>query len=381
MTSPIKIFIAAGESSGDIHAAGLLKELQKLNDNLLVSGLGGENLKSLGADLLYRVRDLAALGFWEVAGKIGFYLKVKKDCVKHFRENRPDLVILVDYPGMNLKLAKAAHKLNIPVVYFILPQVWAWKEKRVRALKKYCDMLISILPFEKDFFAKHDTQVEYVGHPLLDLIPLSDPLSNPKEAVDLAPEEKLVVLMPGSRTQEIEKNLPVMLDALKLVRLRHNDIKAIIIKAPDIDTDAYKKYLDDDYKSYISLQHKDKYRIIEASDAALVASGTATLETAICRTPGIVVYRISTLTYLLARMFVKVKQIALANLVAGEVVFPELIQHNANPRRIAADLENLLTDVHRRMQIKEFLARIRGELEPHGAYRNAAGLISDKFLR
>ncbi|HEQ99414.1 MAG TPA: lipid-A-disaccharide synthase [candidate division Zixibacteria bacterium] len=379
MTTQKRIFISAGESSGDFHAAGLVRELLNLNTDLQIEGLGGDNLSKLGVKLLYHTRDLAAMGFWEVIKKLSFFMDVRNDCHKLLMDKKPDLVILVDYPGFNLRLARDAYRLGIPVVYFILPQVWAWKPNRIESLNKYCQMLISILPFEKDFFARYNTEVEYVGHPFTDTIPDEADVSGIRKQLNLAETDKLICLLPGSREQELERNLPPMIEALTILKQKFKNLKGVIIKAENLEIDLYSKKIGKAV-DYIEITESEKYSYIKASDSVMVASGTATLETAICGTPGVVVYKTSPLTYFLAKRLVKIDTIALANIVAGERVFPELIQKDAAPERIANEIDKILSDQNHYNDIRNRLSNIREKLEPKGSYARAAKLIYDKFL-
>ena len=374
------ILISAGETSGDIHGAGLVAELKKKCGGYDFVGLGGEQLKSEGVQLFYHCRDLAALGFLEVAARIKFFIGVKNEITRYLTENRPDLVVLVDYPGLNLKIAEEAHKLNIPVVYFIMPQVWAWKPKRVIALKNYCRLLISILPFEVDFFKKHDTKIEYVGHPLIDVIPPPRTRKEVRFFLELPNDMRLLALLPGSRQQEIERNLPVMVNTFRKLTKRFENLDGVIIKAPDLDRKLYQKTAGE-LPPNLEITDQHKYEYIQASNCALVASGTATLETALCLTPAVVMYRTTFLTYLLARMFIKIDSIALANLVAQEKVFPELVQFRARSKSIAYELRKYLEDPDYNELVRSKLSNVRDRLKPKGAYARAADLIRDRVLR
>ena len=378
MTSTKRIFFSAGEQSGDMHSAGLIAEMLKLYPELQMSGLGGDNMRELGVDLLYHCRDLAAMGFWEVARKIGFFMKVKRDCVELFKNNRPDLVVLTDYPGLNLKLAAECHKLKIPVAYFILPQVWAWKAKRALLLKKYCDLLLSILPFEAEFFKKYETEVEYVGHPLIDRIPENPDIGLLKERLGI--KNKSVCLLPGSRMQELTKNLKPMIEAVDLLRRDMPELAVFVIKASDLGDDSYREILGVNFDKVQVVKEK-KYDYLQACDCALVASGTATLETALCGTPAAVMYRTSAVTYELARRLIKLNYISLANIIAGREVFPELIQHDASPLKMADVAKSFLTDTERNNTTRAQLNKLRIKLQPSGAYRRTAGLIHERLLR
>ena len=378
MTNKKRIFFSAGEQSGDMHTAGLITELLKLYPDLRMSGLGGDGMRELGVDLLYHCRDLAALGFWEVARKIGFFMRVKRECVEQFKNNRPDLVVLTDYPGLNLKLASECHKLGIPVAYFVMPQVWAWKAKRALLLKKYCNLLLSILPFEAEFFGQFEAEVEYVGHPLIDKIPENPDVSRLREQLGI--KNKSVCLLPGSRLQELNKNLQPMIEAVELMRADIPNLTVFLIKASDLDDANYRAILGDKFDKF-ELVRQDKYDYIRAVDCALVASGTATLETALCGTPAVVMYRTSAVTYELARRLIKLDHIALANIVAGREVFPELIQHEATPAKLAEIARSLLTDTEKNGATRAELNKLRIKLQPSGAYTRAAKLICDRLLR
>ena len=373
------IFISAGETSGDIHASGLIYKLLQLSPFLKISGLGGDNLQDLGTDILYHSRDLAAMGFWEVAKNIRFFMKVKRDCHAFFKTAKPDLVILVDYPGLNLNLAKAAFKLGIPVVYFIMPQVWAWKPRRIYKLKKYCAKLLSILPFEEDFFRKHNTEIDYIGHPMIDLISTTESKNDLRERLGIPPEYRVITILPGSRQQVLKKNLPVMTEALKILRSRYDNLMAAIIKAPDLELSMYSNMIAENWDDLL-VTAENKYELMKVADAVMVASGTATLETALCLTPGVVIYRTSPLTHFLARKLIKIENIALANLVAGETVFPELIQHDATPENIAAEISRYLNNVSYAEDVREKITRIRSKLEPYCAYARGAEIICNDFL-
>lgn len=374
------ILISAGETSGDIHGAGLVAELKKKCGGYDFVGLGGERLKNEGVQLFYHCRDLAALGFLEVAARLKFFIGVKNEITRYLTENRPDLVILVDYPGLNLKIAEEAHKLNIPVVYFILPQVWAWKPKRVYALKKYCQLLVSILPFEVDFFEEHDTKIDYVGHPLIDVIPPPRTRKEVRFFLELPNDRRLLTLLPGSRQQEIERNLPTMVKSFRKLTRKFDDLDGVIIKAPDLDRNLYLNTAGK-LPPNLDITDQHKYEFLQASDCALVASGTATLETALCLTPAVVMYRTTMLTYLLARMFIKIDSIALANLVAQDKVFPELVQFRARPGSIAYELRKYLEDPGYNELVRSRLSNVRDRLKPKGAYARAADLIRNKVLR
>lgn len=393
------LFIIAGEASGDMHAAHLVKEIQKLNPHVTFSGLGGQAMKNAGVNIYEDLTKMALVGFWEVLKHYSEIKKIFDLILEKASLHKPDAVILVDYPGFNLRLAKKLKALKIHVIYYISPQVWAWKKNRVFTIKKYVDKMLVLFDFEKDFYAKYGMDVSFVGHPLIDqTVP-----TRTKEKVlaeqGLQDYKLTIGLLPGSRTNEVNSLLPVMLKASHLLLKKYPSIQFLIVKAPTIDKQLITEHVthflmryedsmdkqearvqkqkDSDYekiKTYfpLSIIENDNYNGIHASDVCIVASGTATLETAILQKPMVVIYKTAFLTWLLAKIFVRIKNIALVNVVAQKRVVPECVQFEANPQRIAKEMAAIFTDELRIANIKSNLHKVKQSLSAGGASRRAA---------
>jgi len=365
MGKPV-IFISAGDPSGDNAVSHLITALKKITPDIEFFGLGGPRLKELGQTQLAPSNDLAVLGFWEVARRYFFFRKLFYRCVDEIKNRRPAFVLLVDYPGFNLRLAKKIKPLGIPVIYYISPQIWAWGKGRIKQINRLVNLMLYILPFEASLYDENEVESEFVGHYLLDDIP-DDYIKSP------LPGNNQIALLPGSRPQEIDRMLRPMLEAVRLLREKH-DIKAVIAGVKDCYD--YEKVLRD-YGDGVDLSYDDSRRIIRYSQLVLTSSGTATLETGIIGRPMVVVYKTGFITYHIARNLVKLDMIGLVNLVQGEKVVPELIQGEANPRNMAAALEKYLTDVAYTGRVKLKLDRTPDILGGPGASRRTAEIISE----
>jgi len=342
-----KLFVLAGEVSGDLHAAGVISELLKARPDVKVFGIGGQKLHTLGAELLYDTAQMSIMGFLDVLKHAGFLRRVIRNLKDAVRREKPDAAFLVDYPGMNLLMARFFHELGIPVIYYISPQVWAWKEGRVKAISRYIDRMLVIFDFEVDFFRRHQINAEFVGHPVIE--ELAEIALPSKEhflkSHRLGPDRPLIGLLPGSRRQEIAHILPEMLAAARLLGHKYQAV-FLLGRAPHLDADAYSilsEYSD------LRFVNCSAYEVMQYSDLALVTSGTATLESLCFGLPMVVVYRTGMLNYLIGRWLVKLKNISLANIVAkglgsGERAVPELIQHDANGPEIFRQAGMILDD-------------------------------------
>lgn len=327
------IFISAGDPSGD-NAIARSVEVLKKNHNLKLAGLGGRKLKTLGQEQLAHPEDLAVIGFWEVAKRYFFFRKLFKQSVEYIKTNKPDLIVLVDYPGFNLRLAKAIKKFNIPIVYYISPQVWAWGKGRVEQIKKLIDLMIPILPFEHEFFREHEVKCLYVGHYLLEDIPKAYLASAP-------PDNSFLALLPGSRKQEIERMLPVMIETARLMNEKYQ-IKSVI--AGITDRFDYQKYFNPDNEKFLSIVYDNSREVVYNSSLVLTASGTATLEIGIIGRPMVIIYKTGGLTYRIAKNLIKLDKIGLINLVLNQHAVPELIQNDANPQKIFKALSKYIDE-------------------------------------
>ncbi len=357
------LFISAGDPSGDNATARVVTSLKSSVPDLRFFGLGGPRLKELGQEQLADSADLAVLGFWEVAKRYFYFRSLFNRCLNEIRTRRPSAVVLVDYPGFNLRLAQRIRPLGIPVIYYISPQVWAWGKKRIRQIQECVDRMLVILPFEEKFYRDNRVACDFVGHYLLEDIP------SEFIASDL-PGNKQLALLPGSRPQEIERMLPSMLQAARLLARSHGT-KAVVAGVQG----AY------DYRSRLSacpeidIVYSDARRVLHESDYVLTASGTATLETGIIGRPMVVVYKTGFVTYQIAKHLVDLDAIGLVNLVAGEKIVPELIQHEASPRRMAAEIGGLIGDGDALGRTVEKLRAIPDKLGGIGASERTAKLI------
>src|SRR5574337_1962255 len=329
-----RILIVTGESSGDLHAAGLVTELRRRHPNLTIEGIGGDRMRQAGVHLHAHVGDLAVVGLIEVAARLPAIWRAYRCMIRCLRDRRPDLVILVDFPDFNLRLARRAFRLGIPVIYFIGPQVWAWRRGRIRSIAKYVRRLLVIFPFEEEFYRKRGVEALYVGHPLLDRLTSSPPMDEARRRLELEGAAPVLGLLPGSRVGEITRHLPVLLRSIRPLMVERPDLRVIIAVADGLSLDLIGSYVNQAAVPVRVVQGRT-YEVMAASDLILAASGTATLEAAIIGTPMVIVYRLAFLSWLLGRVLIRVPYIGMVNLVAGRRVVPELIQFHATPERIA----------------------------------------------
>lgn len=348
MQKPNKYYIISGEASGDLHGSNLMKSILKKDPTAEFRFWGGDLMQSVGGTLVKHYRDLAFMGFLEVALNLRTILRNIKFCKKDIKNYHPDVLILVDYPGFNLRIAKFAKSLGIKVVYYISPQLWAWKEGRVETIKKYVDEMLVILPFEKDFYKKHGVEAHFVGHPLLDAISdLKEINADDFRRENGLNEKEIIALLPGSRKQEIRKMLGVMLS------VRHNfpHYQFVIAGAPSLPKEFYAEFLTDD----VHFMSNKTYDLLRCSKVALVTSGTATLETALLKTPEVVCYRGSWVSYQIAKRLVKhIKFISLVNLIMDKEVVKELIQNDLNTENLTQELHKILEPTHREKLLAEY---------------------------
>ncbi|MDY3317549.1 lipid-A-disaccharide synthase [Riemerella anatipestifer] len=364
----MKYYIIAGEASGDLHGSNLMKALKQKDPNATFRFWGGDLMEQQGGTLVKHYRDLAFMGFVEVIQNLGTILRNIKLCKEDIRNFCPDVLILVDYPGFNLRIAKFAKKLGIKVVYYISPQLWAWKESRVNIIKKYVDEMLVILPFEKDFYKKHQVEAHFVGHPLLDALSDLPPIDIQafKKEHQLS-DKKIITLLPGSREQEVKKMLSIMLS----VRSEFKDYQFVIAGAPSLPKSFYKSYVDKEV-NFIS---NKTYDLLRCSDAALVTSGTATLETALLEVPEVVCYRGSKISYEIAKRLIKhIKYISLVNLIMDKEVVKELIQDELNTPNLVKELKLILNE--NRASLLSDYKILKEKLGGKGASEKAAEIIT-----
>jgi lipid-A-disaccharide synthase len=374
----MKYYIIAGEASGDLHGSRLIRAIKKNDPKADIRAWGGDLMSEEGAIVVKHYRDLAFMGFAEVIANLSTILKNMKWCKADLLSFEPDVLILIDYPGFNLPIARFAKSKNIRTVYYISPQVWAWKEGRVKLIKKVIDKMLVILPFEKEFYAKWGYEVDYVGHPLAEII--SDHQAklaqgSMKEKLGLCSHKRIIALLPGSRKQEIIKKLPVMLTAIA----EFPDEEFVVAQAPGI-TDDFIRSVSANYPD-IKIVKNSTYELLSVADAALVTSGTATLETALFGVPEVVCYLGSNLTYNIAKRLVKVPYISLVNLIMGKMVVKELIQKELTPQNISRELKSILDPQIANMIKKDYDA-LRSTLMAGGkASDHAAAIIHNMLMK
>ena len=359
----------AGEPSGDLHGSGVVRELKRLRPDCEVFGVGGDKMQAAGMDIIYHIRELSVMGFWEVIQHLPLLRSVERTLGYLLKVRKPDVLLLVDYPGFNLRFARRARREGIRIVYYISPQVWAWNPGRVRKMKGIIDKMLVVFPFEVDLYRRQGIDVEFVGHPLLEV--LLEPQGRHEFCTRYGFDESKPVLglFPGSRRQEIERIFPAMLGAARMLHAERG-VQVAVGVASALEFDFVRSFLRDDFP--VTLIQNATYDVMKNSEVALVTSGTATLETACYRTPMVVVYRTSWFTYLLGRALVRIRNIGLVNIVAGEQIVPELVQWGVTPQRLAGELLDLLKDDNRRRGIAEKLAAVKERLGTRGASNRVA---------
>jgi lipid-A-disaccharide synthase len=371
----MQYYIIAGEASGDLHGSNLIKELRKLDAAANIRCWGGDKMEAAGATLVKHYRDLAFMGFIEVIKNLRTIFKNIDFCKKDILDNKPDVLILIDYPGFNLRIAKWAKRQGLKVIYYISPQVWAWKENRVKGIKESVDKMLVILPFEKDFYKKWNYEVEYVGHPLVEVVESfqSSVYSLELNALTTNNQQQttnIIALLPGSRQQEILKKLPIMLQVAK----HFPDYQFVVAKAPGLEESFYYELLAP-YKNVSSVINKT-YELLSQSKAALVTSGTATLETALFAVPEVICYKGNAISYKIAKALVKIKYIGLVNLIMDKEVVKELIQDELTVENLKKELGDLLTNEKKQLQLQQDYAALKNLLSQGGhASANAARSI------
>ena len=360
----MRLAIVAGEASGDLHASEVVAELKKLDGRLQTFGIGGDLLEREGMRVLHHAREMGIVGLFNVLRHLGMFRKIFKELIAALEKERPDVVLLVDYPGFNLRVAKRCKAMGLRVIYYISPQVWAWRRGRVKHIARYVDQMLVIFPFEEDFYRGQDVKVTYVGHPLIDEMRVDrrlEPAGPPASAGALK-----LALLPGSRRSEVNALLPPMLDAVALLE----NVDAFIIQAPTISS-AELLTLMQRSGTIVRIVPHDRGESLASADIAISSSGTATLECAIAGTPVVVVYRLSPANHWLAKRVVTLPHFSLVNILAGKKVVPELLQHDVNGKRIARVVREM-TAPGEYDRVKRELAAVRAKLGAPGASRRAA---------
>jgi lipid-A-disaccharide synthase len=366
------LMIIAGEASGDMRAAELVNAIKTLSSDMEFSGVGGNCMKKAGVHLFENITSLAVIGIVEVLKNIRTIKKVFHLILAQVEQQKPDAVILVDYPGFNLRLAAELKKRGVKVIYYVSPQVWAWREKRIEKIKNIVDRMVVFFPFEKDLYARYGMNVDHVGHPLIDEIKIQH---SPADVLRLAGLETQGVttigLMPGSRQKEVERHLPVMIEACQKLYAQDQRRQFLLMKAPTIKKEVLENYLPSSLP--IKIFEGNSYDGINAAQAVIVASGTATLETALLEKPMVVIYKTSWITYAIAKAVIKIPYIGLVNVVAGKKIVPELIQNDCNANYLMHAVTTVLYDAPMIDQLK----KVKTALGASGASQRAAQVVLD----
>jgi lipid-A-disaccharide synthase len=378
------VLIVAGEASGDLHGSNLVRAMKSLDPGITFWGIGGSKMKDAGVNILKSSSDMAVVGLTEVFTRLYTIIRTHLKLKYILKTIHPELLILLDYPGFNINLARSAKRYKVPVLYYISPQVWAWRRGRVRKIARRVDRMAVILPFEKNFYVESDLVVEYVGHPLLDCIPHD--LDRNKILMDMGLQDAnpIVGLLPGSRDEEVRNLLPSMVQAGEILSARYPNLKCVLPLASTISLDFVQSIIRESSME-IAISQEDIYKTLMICDLVLVASGTATLEATIMEVPMIIVYRVSPISFWVAKMVLKVPYIGLVNLVAGEEVVPELIQDEVTPQRLVDEAIPILESGHEKWDMIRKLKMVKERLGEGGASEKTARMAlemirEDKYL-
>ncbi len=369
-----RVMLVVGEASGDLHGANLVKSLCERDPDIEIFGVAGECLRKTPIKAILEAERLAGMGFAELAGNLRSLWRSYRQLQKALREVRPDLLILIDFPEFNLRLARLANRLHISVLYYISPQVWAWRQRRIREIARWVDHIAVVFPFEAPLYERERVRVTFVGHPLLDVVRANQSREATLSQYGLKPSRLTIALLPGSRKREVAFHLPPMLQAAELLS-RQMEVQFILVRASTVERRELDAALAKS-AAKIPISEGNTYNVLNGCDLVWVASGTATLETALLLKPMVIVYRLAWLTYGLARLMVRVKHIGMVNIIAGESVVPELIQTHVTAERIVAESRKILLNPEWRGRIIEKLETVRKRLGSPGA----AGRVAEIAL-
>lgn len=372
-----RLLISCGEPSGEFYAAELVAELRKRAPDLEAFGLGGDRLAAEDVRLLAHLRDLAVVGLVEVLSHLRRLKRLFDSVVVEAARLRPDVAVLIDYPDFNLRLARELKKLGIPVVYYVSPQLWAWRRGRIKDVKRDVAKMLAIFPFEEKIYKDAGVPVSFVGHPLIDHVKPPADRAAVASRLGLAPDRPVVALLPGSRNKEVAFNLPPMLGAVALLRERRPELQFVLAAAPHLRARAF----EDASAAGVTVMEGVTRDVLSSARVAIVASGTATVETGLTLTPMVVVYRLSALTYALGKPLVSVANYAMVNLIAGRVVVPELIQSDFTPERVSDETLKILDDGPPRTRMLQDLQEVRSKLGKGGATSNVADEVMPFLAR
>jgi lipid-A-disaccharide synthase len=365
-----RLLLSCGEPSGDLYAGALTRELRAMAPGLEITGLGGPQFAAAGGTLVADYRGLAATGLTEVVARLPQYRAAMRRLVEAARATRPDALVVVDFPDFNFRLARRVKAFGVPVIYYISPQIWAWRAGRLKTMRAIADCVLVIFPFEEAIYQRGGVPVEFVGHPLVDLATAPASRADFLRAQGFDPAAPVVAILPGSRANEVSRTLPDLLAASALIRQTVADAQVFVARAPHLDAELFSRV-----GGAARILEGETDAVLAAADVALTASGTATVQAAIHDTPMVVVYRLSPLTFRIVRRLVQVRSIGMVNLIAGEPIVPELIQDAFTPDAVAREAVSMLIDRPRAARIRAGLAQVRARLGGPGASRRAAEAI------
>lgn len=367
MPLPKHIVIVAGEESGDLHAARLVEQLRAASPDVEISGIGGRHMQAAGVNLISDLARFAVTGFVEVIQHLSVIRQAFRAIQEHLRQNKPDLLILVDYPGFNLRLARFAKgQLNIPILYYISPQIWAWKPKRLETIRNYVDHMAVILPFEKKLYQQANMPVSFVGHPLLEKVPQQYDAAALRKKLALPDDKKIIAVLPGSRRNEIKFHMPVLQQSINQLNKKRTDLHFVIPMAGSLDPELIPSCFSH-VPENVTFLHGQALDVVASSDCVVVASGTASLECALLAKPMCIFYKSAWLTYYLAMKLVNVKYLGLCNLLADKMLVPELLQYDFNSHELAKMIEKLLEDEFCKNHMRTQLQQLRHSLSQEQA--------------
>ena len=369
-----KIMLIAGESSGDFHSSSLIYALKKIEPDIEISGIGGQKMRQAGAKLYFDTSGLSIIGFTDVLKNLKQIKHVFNNLLKEVDARPPDACVLVDYPGFNLKLARELKKRQIPVIYYISPQIWAWWMKRIKTIKRFVDKMIVVFKFEEALYKNYGVDASFVGHPLLDIAQPTTPREELLKKLGLSARNKIIGLLPGSRRMEVQRILPILLESARLIKQNLPQTQFALLRAPGIAREIFETKIKE-FGLSVVLCENQSYEFLRACDFVLTASGTATLETAIMQKPMLVIYKVSLLNWLIARPLIRLPFIGLVNVVAGKKIVPEFIQYRAQPALIVKAAMEILGNQEEITKIKTELKKVYKSLGNPGASQRAAQII------
>ena len=372
----MKIMLSAGEASGDLHGANLAEALKAVDPQVELIGMGGEQMRKAGVRIVYDIKNLGVIGIGEIIKKIPFFYKLRTFLVNTMKEEKPDALVCIDYPGFNMKLIEKAKEAGIPVIYYILPTIWAWHKSRGNVIAEYTDLAVSLFPFEAEMYKKMGTNVVYGGHPLLDTVKPSMSKDEAYSFFGLQQEKKTVLFMPGSRVQEVQSLYGKMLAAGKLLKDKVEGLQFMVPKASTIDRHMLEEAARE-ANLEVHIGEERVYDMMNIADAAICASGTATLETALMGVPTLLVYRVNVLTYWLSKILVHLDSIGLPNIISGHRIMPELWQDEVTPENIEAAVLPWLVDAAASEKARHLMTGVRCQMGEAGAVRRTAEIISE----